>query len=86
MNIILHIISYATPAALLTVGLAPSLLPSVYKPLLILLSALISILIPHFHPAPNNDEISTLFHWIIWLLSCCWLVVLRKWSENFIEY
>jgi len=76
MNVILHIASYATPTALLTVGLAPTLLPTAFKPLPIMLSGLFSAVVPHFYPAPNNDDLFTLFHWIIWLLSCWWLVVL----------
>jgi len=76
MNVILHIASYTTPTALLMVGLAPTLLSTAFKPLLIVLSGLFSAIVPHFCPAPNNDDLFTLFHWIIWLLSCCWLVVL----------
>ncbi|KIM75948.1 hypothetical protein PILCRDRAFT_826785 [Piloderma croceum F 1598] len=76
MNVILHIASYATPAALLTVGLAPTLLPTVIKALPVVLSGLFSALIPHFHPAPNHDDLFTFFHWIIWSLSCYWLILL----------
>jgi len=86
IDVILHIASYATPTALLTVGLAPALLPTAFKPLPIVVSGLFSAVVPHFYPTPNADDLFTLFHWIIWSLSCSWLIVLREWSENFIEY
>ncbi|KIM72298.1 hypothetical protein PILCRDRAFT_742766 [Piloderma croceum F 1598] len=78
MNVILHIASYATPTALLTVGVAPTLLPTVIKVLPVVLSGLFSALIPHFHPAPNHDDLFTLFHCTIWSLSCYWLILLRE--------
>ena len=81
MNVILHIASYSTPTALLAVGLAPTLLPTTFKPLAIVFSGLFSAVVPHLYPAPNNDDLFTLFHWIIWSFSCCWLVALREWSE-----
>jgi hypothetical protein len=83
MNIILHIASYATPTTLLIVGLAPALLPTTFKPIPVVLSGLFSVLITHFHPAPNQDDLFTLFHCIIWSLSWYWLIVLREWSEFF---
>ena len=79
MDVILHIVSYAIPTALITVGLAPSLLPAAFKPLPIVLSALFSAVVPHFYPASNKDDLFTFFHWIIWSLSCIWLIVLREW-------
>lgn len=79
MDVILHIVSYATPTALLTVGLAPSLLPMAFKPLPVVLSGLFSALVSHFYPAPRSDNLFTLFHWIMWSLSCIWLIVLREW-------
>ena len=79
MHVFLHIIFYATSMALLTVGLAPTI-PVAYRPLPILLAGLFSVAIPHFHPTPNNDNMFTLFNLIIWLFSCCWLIVYREWS------
>ena len=79
MDVILHIVSYATPTALLTVGLAPSLLPTAFKPLPIILLGLFSAVIPHFYPAPNSNDLFMFSHWIMWSLSCIWLIVLHEW-------
>ena len=31
--------------------------------------------VTHFHPAPNDENLFRLFHWVIWSLSCCWSII-----------
>jgi hypothetical protein len=61
MHHFLHLVSYLTPVALLVAGPASALIPMKIKKIPIVFSALFSVLIAHFEPAPNNDDFFTLY-------------------------
>ncbi|KIM71271.1 hypothetical protein PILCRDRAFT_820624 [Piloderma croceum F 1598] len=74
MHIALHFASYVAPVASLVVGLAPALIPTKIKEAPIALAAIFSVFVARFEPAPNHDNLFTLFQCAIWALACCQLV------------
>ena len=86
MHIILHFTSYVAPVALLVVGLTPALIPTELKEVPIILAAIFSVFVARFEPAPNYDNLFTLFQSAIWSLTCCRLIIYRQWSAKSVEY
>ena len=84
MHIVLHLTSYVLPVVSLMVG--QTLIPTKIKEAPIILGAIFSIFVARFEPAPNNDNLFTLFQWAIWSLACCRLIIYRRWSDKFVEY